>query len=506
MNLDEGRPELPSPHDGELALDSIDLFLEEGTAEELAGLRYRIAEDPLAAIDYAETVDLCARLRTVRTEPSARFAARLSAITRRAERWAPSSPPSMFGRLLVAAAAAIIGFGAGYWFDAAQRSAGAVEDVAVAQVGLPLPPRAAASGVVQPAKVTTSAELERERLIEIMRRRFELESADELSAALAEAEQAPRNPLDSWLDPSNRLALRELDHELRVSQEIRLAALRSEGAMLAADQRVQALADGLAEELTRSRLDDGRYGVHDVAFAARALIAAGVTDGARRRALLGASGWLADRLPQMVAEDQAVALAALVESVVVDERPMSAIATAGKSLVDSVLDPTGEAWLRRRPRLLDDATDNHTLGDAGHTLALLPGFGVDAARCGFVRRLLLGELRQRRGRGVGDPDVLAAMLYGFGDLLTARERDGLALQLRRWKPAHLAPDFVTVQQIAWGITPGSSGFTRMQLGLRQLVVLPEPAAMELRGALCLSLASSFAASRAESLERFSAGD
>jgi hypothetical protein len=104
------------------------------------------------------------------------------------------------------------------------------------------------------------------------------------------------------------------------------------------------------------------------------------------------------------------------------------------------------------------------------------------------------------------PELLAATLYGFGELLSDRDRDWLVLQLRRWKPALLAPDFVTIQQIAWGIEPGRSGFTRLQRELRQVVVLPAPAHLHERAAMCLGLASNYAAYRDESLARFSLGE
>ncbi|MCK5941629.1 MAG: hypothetical protein KAI24_06655, partial [Planctomycetes bacterium] len=92
------------------------------------------------------------------------------------------------------------------------------------------------------------------------------------------------------------------------------------------------------------------------------------------------------------------------------------------------------------------------------------------------------------------PEVLAAMVYGFGDLLDEgrNERDRLAWALQRWKPARLAPDFATVQQIAWSLAPGSRGHTRMQRELRQLAVLPAPESLRDRAAFCLCLATNYA--------------
>ena len=61
-----------------------------------------------------------------------------------------------------------------------------------------------------------------------------------------------------------------------------------------------------------------------------------------------------------------------------------------------------------------------------------------------------------------------------------------------WKPARLAPDFATVQQLAWGQTPGSRGYTRLQGELRQLTVLPSPSKLHESAAFCLCLATNFA--------------
>ena len=112
----------------------------------------------------------------------------------------------------------------------------------------------------------------------------------------------------------------------------------------------------------------------------------------------------------------------------------------------------------------------------------------------MVRQLILGQLRERRTLAQDRPEVLAAMLYGCDDLLdqSTSESDRVGWQLLRWKPTRLAPDFATVQQIAWSRSPGSRGYTRLQRELRQLAVLPMPEDLANRAAFLMCLATNYA--------------
>ncbi|MCA8953918.1 MAG: hypothetical protein KDE27_30690, partial [Planctomycetes bacterium] len=225
----------------------------------------------------------------------------------------------------------------------------------------------------------------------------------------------------------------------------------------------------------------------------------------RRGALATGTRLLAQRLPQMAGEERVQVLLALIEAAAVERLEIRGLKTAGDGFVDEILRVDEETWERRRPDLLTGRVAAASLGDAGRALALLPAFGVAADRSAFVRRLVLGQLRERREHD-DRPEVLAAMLYGFGDLLSEPEVDRLVRELRRWKPAHLAPDFVTVQQIAWAVEPGRVGFTLLQRDLRSLVILPDPDGFGERAALCMCLATNYAAHRRESLERFVLGE
>ena len=189
-----------------------------------------------------------------------------------------------------------------------------------------------------------------------------------------------------------------------------------------------------------------------------------------------------------------MALSGLVELAAVTGRHFDAVSTHGRRLVDEVLEADDDRWRRRRPALLAGAVDAHTLGEAGRVVSRLPAFGVDPDRCTLFRSLALGRLREQRAGGQDRPEVLAAMSYGFADLLDRErnERDRLTWALQRWKPARLAPDYATVQQMAWSLSPGTRGFTRMQRELRQLAVQPAPTALRDQAAFCLCLATSYA--------------
>ncbi|MFN7588280.1 MAG: hypothetical protein ACK5UQ_07185 [Planctomycetota bacterium] len=150
-------------------------------------------------------------------------------------------------------------------------------------------------------------------------------------------------------------------------------------------------------------------------------------------------------------------------------------------------------WERSLPELVGHHVAPGVLGEAGRLLARLPGVDVEARRAGLVRQLVLGQLRSRRVPGNERPEVVAALVYGFADLLAERERDELEHELLRWRPLHLVPDFATAQQQAWGLLPGRLGFTRLQTARRRLAMLPSPAEPTELAGLCLCLCTDYAA-------------
>jgi len=254
------------------------------------------------------------------------------------------------------------------------------------------------------------------------------------------------------------------------------------------------LADGIARDLA-AWLAPGRddLSVADVSLAVRAIVAAGALAPRRASALALGGDWIAERIATGSDEERVAGLAALVEVAAVSGRHGDVVEAEGARLVDRVLVVDDVTWGRRRPVLISGRIPAAVLADAARVLGFLPAFGVDFERCHLVRRLVVGHLRERREHGAADgPEVLAAMLFGVVDLLRPEERDDVERELRRWNPARLAPDYVTVLQMAWGFAPGRLGSTGLQRQLRNLAVLAEPEGLGERAAFCLCLATNSA--------------
>jgi hypothetical protein len=332
-----------------------------------------------------------------------------------------------------------------------------------------------------------------------MRRWLTQEPSQRLCEALEVGLQPADDPLRRWLESCNALARLRVDHERYAVAAARREALRAGGGLVAADARVQAFADQIAAELavtlsSKTAAPDLRA----TAMALRALVAAGPGNTMRAGALELGSEWIATQLPAHTGSGLVTALAALVEVAAVNGAHADQIALHGERLVHEVLSADEQNWGRQRPELLSPHVAAATIGDGGRLLRLLPGFGVEADRCTLVRQLMLGQLRERADRKEDGPEVLAAMVFGSADLLEPRERDEMEVQLRRWHPALLAPDYATVHQLAWALEPGRPGYTRMQRDLRQLAVLSEPQPLLDRSAFCLCLATNYAAFRGSS--------
>jgi hypothetical protein len=476
-------------------LTVVDLLLDEGTPQAQAAVRARIAEDPALAIEMAETVALFEEFRQLEVEPSARLGCRLSDVVRRAERRTlQPTPVHWVTKVTWVAAAAVVAFALLWQFDPLHR-----REHPQAQQRARID---AVPGAVQPAPgesepagqvAREATEVAWEEALETMRSRLAMETSRRLGQALQTALLPPADPMQRWLDPRNTLASLRAEHESRARPEVRRALLRHQGGLAAVDARVQELTDRIVAELLDLKEDPAGAQLPSVALAVRALIAAGAVDERRTEALAFGSRWLATQLPGCAGERLVSALAPLVEVAAVSGDYGDLVAQHGGRLVDEVLRTDEDTWGRRLPELLTGTVPAATLGDAVRVLGLLPGVGVAPARCHIVRQLLLGRLRERRDAGDDGPELLAAMLYGGADLLAAGEREEVERQLRRWTPLRLAPDFVTVHQLAWGFEPARVGFTRLQRELRRLAVLSDPGRLGTRAAFCLCLATNYAA-------------
>ncbi|HEB52869.1 MAG TPA: hypothetical protein ENI87_06415 [bacterium] len=473
-------------------LEAIDLLLEQGSADELHALRSAVARDPQRALELAETVAVVEQMRQLRTEASPAFAGRMQAVLLRSDRYQRAHylpRTATWKRIATTAAAAAVTFfllswlDAGRWFCAPKRETavfGGIDVTASAAPPAPAPP------------LVTPEEADWKQALLDIRARLELETSEELQAALAAGLDQHDDPLDRWVEPWNSMVLARLDHELRQHPEVRYRALRERGVMAAVDARVQGIADGIADELS-ARLAENPADVEvaELAFGMRALIGAGTT-GRRADALRACGRELVRRLPDLHGALLVTALSGLLEEAAIAGDPLDAVAQHGARLLDEVFGLGQRTWQRGRPDLLGNRVAAATLGEAGRLLQRLPALGIDGRRCAVARQLLLGRLRERRQSGQDRPEVLAAMLYGYAERMPNDEADRIAFTLRRWKPARLAPDYRTVMQMAWGLGPGSVGFARMQRELRQLAIQPVPSGLVERAAFSLCLATNYA--------------
>ncbi len=475
----------------------MDLVLGQGTTLQQTRARLRMQEDPTAMLEVADAVAFVEHWRELGVEPGPTFALRMAAVQQRAERHLvarhgpPQRPRRWLGPVLGIAAAAAV-FAALSWWD----PLGRVQRERQGAVGNGLQLAGASQRgpdyEVESSPVPLVQDVSWQTDVASMRQRLDQEQAVHLREALDAGLAAAPDPLGRYLESRNALEFARLDHELRASASLRREALVRQGGIPAADVRVQQFADAIAGQLLDAIAADDAD-IATIALAARALIAAGPADGSRAAALHAASGWLAAALPTADLSNLAHGLAAMVEIAALDGDRQRLVAREGRRLVASIVQVDGENWGRRLPELLGRRVSAAAVGDAGRVVAALPGFGVDVEHCAVVRGLLLGALRTRRAAGEDSAALLGAMLYGFADSMASEERERLELQIRRWKPVRLAPDFATVQQMAWGIAPGRPGFTRMQGELRQVAVCPDPLELATRAALCLCLATGYAA-------------
>jgi hypothetical protein len=161
--------------------------------------------------------------------------------------------------------------------------------------------------------------------------------------------------------------------------------------------------------------------------------------------------------------------------------------------IERLLDETfaAEVWSRRRPELLSPRTSVVALAECGRLLAMAPGFGVDPDRALALRSLVESHLEERLLHSADDPALLAAMAYGFADLLG--DTEAIEAKLRAWRPAELVGNYVTLMQLAWSREPGIRGWARFQLEMRRVATQPTPSGFLDRCALLLCLATNYAA-------------
>ncbi len=453
---------------------TVDLALDQGAPEQLAVHRRAVASDPLAALQFAETLDLFERCRQLTVAPSFAFAGKLHDVVRRADRLAQfrRRAPRWPGWLAAAAAAltfavlrtlapALPHSGATV---ASGSQAGALHVPAAAEAAAPLE---LAPGLVP---LRTSAEVAFDQSLAQIRRRLDVEGLRAAERELALGLAAPSDALARWIDGHNALVLLQRRGEWRHDPATGLRSSSPSVATLMA--RIEGLRGAVAVDLDAQLAAGAALPLAELVLSARALWRAG-PDLAAAPSVAAAVRQVAERLVDLRGPELVCGLALVLEGSGEAGWGLDAAARAGQRLLDELLQADPEAWGRRLPELLQRRVPVAQLAEAGRVLALLPGVGLPPASCLLARRLVFGVLRERHASEQG-PEPLAALVYGFADWMPEGERSHLETELRRWHPARLWPDHQTVQQLADGLRPGRLGYTRLLGQLRSLCAVAEP--------------------------------
>lgn len=476
-------------------------------------VRRHVQRHAEAALEAADVRTLLEDMRTLTAEPSGRVEVRVRyAIDRRqrlrrGERHGDGSSPLgsvvRAGRTLVrvlAVAAAILG--ALLLWDREQRDASRAPVAAASDPGLPAWQAPAAPPLREPTPERDREQVARQQ-----------QTLDDVLAAGGPSLQRHYLPLrrlaeidvfTGQMRANNELALLRLEFTQRYSRAKRRQSIEQCGGKPDLEDRIQSLAMSVAVTI-EDQIGRDKATVVDVARALRALLAAGSTLRiGHREAVAAAVEFLEQRVGGLEGGELASALAALTDfAVVTGGRAASLVAEHGERLANSVqVLPAGRSAHssssfaspaeRGRPPLLGFSTPVSQLADAGRVLQLAPAFGVHPIRAHEARLLMAAHLEERLAQSASErPEVLAAMLYGFSDLI---ERNALDRRLLLWPATLLADqDLVALHHLAWSQFPLRPGWTEFQRQLRAVATLKTPSDVGDAAALLLSLAMNYAA-------------
>jgi len=142
--------------------------------------------------------------------------------------------------------------------------------------------------------------------------------------------------------------------------------------------------------------------------------------------------------------------------------------------------------------MLNWQTTPAQLADAGQVLRLAPAFGVDSHEVLRARAYLAAHLAEQVAQARSErPDLLAAYLYGFGDLI---DREDIEHKMRLWRPRDLVSEhLVALHHFAWSRFPLRSGWADFQHDLRVVASMATPQGVTDAAALALALSMNFAA-------------
>lgn len=482
----------------------VDLVLGQLWGVEREELTREVAQTPSRALDIGELRVLFARLQDVTTQPTGRVSLAVRyAVGRRAElRGQRRSPArltdwrhslSVTARVLAVAAVVVLMLCYGRLL---QRPAGSAADVVVARVEFDVAP--------QPAPIVRIEEpLDFDALL--------ARGGSDL-VVLAHNLQGLRQVADggvfgSLVAADNDLAMLRSEFVQRFSPQERRRAIAAGGGRPGLDDRIQDLADDVAGAIAAD-LEAGQASAVATAMAMRALMAAGSTPriGPHRDTVQRCVTQLKSIVGQLDGGDLATVLAALTDLAVVTHGQAAAlVGEHGERLACATLSPdearaphgrdrAGGAW--RRPPLLRFDTPVAALAEAGYVLRLAPAFGVHPALAHRARLLVAAHIEERLRDGGAHPEVLAAQLYGFGDLIDRREADR---KLVLWYPRLFLPNYTALHHLAWSQFPLRQGWGRFQTELQGLAAWKTPTNVADSAALLLCLAMNFAAPGAHEL-------
>ncbi len=232
-----------------------------------------------------------------------------------------------------------------------------------------------------------------------------------------------------------------------------------------------------------------------MAFALRGLLAAGASGaGDESRELLHAlcSELVAD-LGGLDEGPRACALSALAEFAVESEASLrNIVAREADALIASTCTPRAD---HLRPALLRWNQPAYRIAEAGRLLLLAPAFGSDAAGAFRARLLLAAHLEERAAQHDREemPELSAAALYGFADLIDCQEADR---RLALWPARLILPDYLAVTHLTWGSYPIRHGWAALQDQIRGLSGVRTPNGILDSAALLLALCSDVASADA----------
>lgn len=295
-----------------------------------------------------------------------------------------------------------------------------------------------------------------------------------------------------WLGARNALEALRVEFRQRFAREECQSLLAAIGAHALRNDRLVVLAGEVAGKVQAALEDLGSEREDPLALALgiRGLLAAGSSRvvGEHHRLVREASDVLLDRLNGATPADVTVSILAAITDVAVVSggRASDTVRRYAEAIARATADLSGD----RRPTLLQWQTRLMSLADAGYVLRLAPAFGASSGLCTRARRLVLAHLQERLDGAIERPEVLAAILCGFGDLVDLAALDA---RLRLWGVRQLLPDYLALLHYAWGQYPVRRGWANFQDDLRYLSTLPSPDALVDAAALLMTLATNFAA-------------